>query len=102
MILAIVCWREPEGRLLLAMACVPQLLFFADQLPLALVARSARESMFLVACGTAAWWMWWWATRGQSMYVPMAAPFVIAGTYWPSLALVLRRRLVLKHREPRL
>ena len=101
-VLALICWREPEGRLLLAMACVPQLLFFADQLPLALIARSAREAMFLVAVGTAAWWTWWWTTRGQSSYVPMAAPFVIVGTYWPSLALVLRRRLVLKGRDSRL
>jgi hypothetical protein len=91
-VLAVVCWREREARLLLTMACVPQLLFFADQLPLALVARSTREAVLLSAIGMAAWCGWWWASRGHTTYVAMAAPYVIVGTYWPCLALTLYRR----------
>jgi hypothetical protein len=43
LLLAALRWRTPEGRLLLVSACVPQLLLFADQLPLWLVARTRRE-----------------------------------------------------------
>ncbi|MGQ0538059.1 MAG: hypothetical protein ACT4R6_03860, partial [Gemmatimonadaceae bacterium] len=45
-------WRTPEGRLLLAMACVPQLMLFADQLPLMLAARTRGERRFLATCLT--------------------------------------------------
>jgi len=41
--LALLRWRRPEARLLLAMACVPQNGFFYDQLPLMLIPRNRGE-----------------------------------------------------------
>ena len=42
-VLAVFRWRRPEARLLLFMACVPQLGFFYDQLVLLLVATTRVE-----------------------------------------------------------
>ncbi len=54
-LLALLRWRRPEARLLVAMACVPQLMYFADQLPLWLVAKTRRESILLSATSLVAW-----------------------------------------------
>ena len=42
MLLAMLRWRRPEGRLVAAMACVPQTYFSCDQLPPLLVPVIAR------------------------------------------------------------
>lgn len=94
LLLALLRWRTPEGRLLIAMACVPQLLFFADQLPLMLVARSDRDRKILVLCSLLAFVAWFAraiATPAMA-YVPAAEPFVLLGCYAPALAIVLRDR----------
>lgn len=44
LLLALLRWRQPEARLLVVLACGPQLLFFADQLAVGLVARTRREA----------------------------------------------------------
>src|SRR4029079_7018721 len=54
-LLVLLRWRRPEARLMAAMACVPQLMYFADQLPLWLVPRTRRETMLLSALSSAAW-----------------------------------------------
>ena len=92
LILAAFRWRTPEGRLLLAMACVPQLLFFADQLPVYLVARTRTQMAALAFCGTLAWLAWFVQLKSGDLYVPMAAPYVMIGIYAPALLLVLRGR----------
>jgi hypothetical protein len=90
-LLAILRWRRPEARLLLGMACVPQLLYFADQLPLWLVARTRRESMVLSATSLIAWFF---ALRAFNR--PGGNPafdsdaLVLAGVYLPALLIVLR------------
>lgn len=91
LLLALLRWRRPEARLLAAMACVPQLLFFADQLAVGLVARSAREAKLLSGCGMAAWALWFATVDPRAAYVPAAAPWVLAGVYLPALTLVLLR-----------
>ncbi len=88
---ALLRWRQPEARLLLAMACVPQLLFFADQLPLGLVARTRREAVSLAISGVAAFTGWWALVGPGDMYPDEAQPFVMAGFYLPALAIVLLR-----------
>lgn len=88
---ALVRWRQPEARLLLAMACVPQLLFFADQLALGLVARTRQEAVALAACGMVAFAGWWVMLAPGDAYVREAQPFVIAGLYLPALVVVLAR-----------
>jgi hypothetical protein len=91
-LLALVRWRRPEARLVAAMACVPQLMYFADQLPLWLVPQTRRETMVLSGLSAAAWI--------TSMIVNIQAgrqpafssvPYVLAGVYFPALVMVLRR-----------
>lgn len=90
-LLGLLRWRQPEARLLVAMACVPQLLYFADQLPLALVARTPSEAKFLAGCGIAAWAGWMFRLAPGDYYVLDAAPWVLGGVYLPALLVVLRR-----------
>jgi hypothetical protein len=84
-------WREPDVRLLLAFACVPQLLFFADQLPLLTIARTRREAAFLCACGWLVAALWFVRDSSHAGSVWFAAPYVLLGVYLPALYLVLRR-----------
>ena len=92
LLLALVRWRRPEARLVAAMACVPQLMYFADQLPLWLVPRTRREAMLLSALSIVAW------AAALLIEVPAgrqpafdSGPFVLAGVYLPTLVMVLRR-----------
>ena len=88
-------WRTPEGRLLLAMAILPQTPFAYDQLALWLIPRTHREGLFLTYCSwfqLAAWWMlsgfdW----RAGTVVLTSWAPYLIAGLYLPCLVMVLRR-----------
>ena len=89
---ALVRWRSADARLLLAMACVPQLLLFADQLPLWLVARDRRETMLLSAASLVAFVGWFAMLPPGEPDVLAAQPWVLAGVYLPALVLVLRRR----------
>jgi hypothetical protein len=85
-------WRRPEARLVAAMACVPQLMYFADQLPLWLVPRTRRETMVLSAVSAGAWI--------ASLIINIQAdrqpafssvPYVLVGVYLPAVIMVLRR-----------
>lgn len=90
-ILALLRWRRPEARLLVALACVPQAAMWYDQLALWLVPRSARES--LVLTGTSALSLLAAAVtyRPETLWAEHAIPYALAGTYWPALVMVLRR-----------
>ena len=91
LILALLRWRRAEARLLLAMAFVPQLLLFADQLPLMLVARTAREAALLTVGGWVAAGFWHVQDADKFGAVGFAAPYVLAGCYLPALWIVLRQ-----------
>lgn len=91
LVLALARWRQPEARLLVAMACVPQLLYFADQLPLGLVARKRSEAVALGACGIVAALAWFILLPEKGSHVNAAAPYVMVGLYLPALIMVLRR-----------
>jgi hypothetical protein len=91
LLLALLKWRRPEARLLLLMGLVPQLLFFSDQLPLSLVARTRRELVLLGAASQVGFVAFYLSLRTGDQYVLKAAPFVLASTYLPALLLVLRR-----------
>jgi hypothetical protein len=84
--LALLRWRTREAWFLLAMACVPQLLFFADQLPLFLVCRTRREALAFVGWGMAVLIVFL-----TPAFVGYAAPWALAACYLPALAIVLRR-----------
>lgn len=83
--LAVLRWRTREARLLLAMACVPQLLFFADQLPLFLVARTRQEAMAFIGWGMAVFIVYM-----MPSYLGYGAPWAMVTGYLPALGLVLR------------
>ncbi len=91
LVISLLRWRQPEARLLFAMACVPQLLFFADQFPLGLVAKTRREAVAMALCGVAAFTGWWATLLPGDLYVMQAQPFVMVGFYLPALAIVLSR-----------
>lgn len=91
LVLAILRWRRPEGRLLFAMACVPQLLFFADQLPLYLATSNRRDTGVVTFIALMSFLAWFAAFYSRVNYVEEAAPFVLGAVYLPLLVLVLRR-----------
>jgi len=88
--LALLRWRRPEARLLFVMAIVPHGLFFYDELPLWLVAKSRRESMLLCLASWIGWFGWIAVSPGPNK-VDMA-PWVIGTLYIPALVMVLMRR----------
>ena len=92
LVLAALRWRTAEGRLLLAMACTPQILFFADQLPLQLVARTRRQSAILAAASLVAFGCWYALLEPGDPYVIDAAPWVMVLLYLPALGVLLLSR----------
>jgi hypothetical protein len=95
LVLAAARWRRPEARLLLVMSCVPQTMLFYDQLPLALVARTFRQSLVFALAS--------YAPIVAIYFLPRPANDTIAATvattsvvlvwmyYLPCLIVVLRR-----------
>jgi hypothetical protein len=90
--LAALRWRQQEARLLLLYGCVPQLLLFADQLPLLLVARTRLEAALLWAASWIGAMLWLQSVPSWThAYVQTARPYVLLGIYLPALAVVLAR-----------
>jgi hypothetical protein len=83
-------WREPRVRLVVAMAAVPQLLFFADQVPLSLVAESKREAVFVTVVGWLAAAVWYVRYYHTDDFVRPAAFYVLLGCYLPAVLVALR------------
>jgi hypothetical protein len=90
-LLALLKWRRSEARLLLVMACVPQLLFWADQLPLFLIPRTKGEMKALVFWGALCFFVWKIWFEPHPAYVLARNPFVFCAIYLPCLIMVLRR-----------
>jgi hypothetical protein len=89
--LALLRWRRPEARLLLALACVPQMPLFADQLPLFLVPASLRQSLALALASGVAAALWIAGLQPGVHPSEPAARLVVPLLYLPCLAMVLRR-----------
>lgn len=88
--LSLLAVRKPDGRLLAAMSVLPQALFFYDQLPLLLAARTRQQSFALTACSQAAMLAWWLLSEPGDSVVRSAYPLVLALVYLPVLVVVLR------------
>jgi hypothetical protein len=88
-VLGVLRWRRAEGRLFLAMIAVPQELFFADQLPLQLIARTRRQSAVLAAASLAGFAGWYAFVETGDLYVVEAKPWVLGFLYGPALAVLL-------------
>jgi hypothetical protein len=94
LLLALLRWREPSGRLLAALACVPQTIGLYEALPLFLIPRSRWQGYGLAALSYV-------AAFGQAVFAPRSAasswesmnaaqwPFTFCCLYLPALALVL-------------
>jgi hypothetical protein len=91
LVAALLRWRREDARLVLAMAAVPQLPMFADQLPLMLVARTRVEGMVLALLGHIGGVLWIKTQTPGEHPSANAAIWVLAFAYYPALALVLRR-----------
>jgi hypothetical protein len=90
LLLAAFSWRTPEGRLLLAMACIPQNAAFYDQLPLMLI-PTTRKALIGYALWTQVVYV------GSELIVKTATvgqwePVIMASLYLPALAMVLFSR----------
>lgn len=82
LLLAALRWRRPEARLLLVMACLPQNLWFYDQLPLALIPQTRRTRLLWVICSHL-------ALLGYTVSRLPEQGFVIWLLYMPALACLL-------------
>jgi hypothetical protein len=91
LLLSLLRWRRAEARLLLAMACVPQLLFFYDQLPLMLVPASRRERYLLIIASDLALFVWLMTGHDSAAGPRIAQWCVMASMYLPCLIMILRR-----------
>jgi hypothetical protein len=90
-LLALLRWRTREGRLLAVMAIAPQVFYFYDQLPLALVARTGRQALALAALSWVGWAITWTTCTHKPMCVEFGEPWILPLLYLPALALVLSR-----------
>jgi hypothetical protein len=86
-VLSLLRWRRPEARLVGVMALMPQNLYFYDQLPLLLVARTGREAFALTLTS----WVAWAGMKVQCGAEPFcgahAEPWILACMYLPAAAL---------------
>ena len=81
-------WRRPEARLLLAMACVPQALFFYDQLILGLIPRTFRQSLIFSLASFVLLLTWFHRLGPGDYYVQKAIPYAL-WLYLVALVMVL-------------
>jgi len=80
-------WRSREGRTFIAMALVPQLTLFYDQLPLWLIPSTVWRSVGLSALSWVAFAQWY-PHRTDVSSVAAARPWIIWLIYAPALLLV--------------
>jgi hypothetical protein len=93
LLLALIRWRQPEARLLAALACVPQTIGLYDTLPLFLIPRSRWQGYalaglsYVAAFGQAALVP---RTPGMTLEAMLAArwPIVFVCLYLPALVMV--------------
>lgn len=88
LLLAAIAWRRAEARLLTAMAVVPQALFFYDQLLLALIPRTLRQSIVFAGGSLILFLVWRARLVPGDFEVREAVPFAY-GIYVLALTILL-------------
>lgn len=88
LLLGLLRWRRPEARMLVALACVPQVPTFYDQLFLLLIPRTFRESAVTSLLSVAAYA---YLFSRPSLTHERTATWILVTVYAPALFLVLRR-----------
>jgi len=91
--LAALRWRDERARIVLAMACVPQTMLFYDQLPLALVPRTFRQSLVWSLASYLPMVAWRFfpapADGSQGAMLGAMARVLVVVMYLPALAMAL-------------
>jgi hypothetical protein len=89
LLFALLRWRDPDARLLLALSAVPTTGLFYDFLPAAVVAQSRKESAFLALCTEIAWFsgpgypaaetydQWSWNAGIQTLWGALIPPLIL-------------------------
>lgn len=93
-LLALLRWRDPGARLLVAMAVIPHALFFYDDLTLWLIPRTHRETMLLTWCSWLAYGGWFatsYDVTAQAFDIRRMGPWILWCLYVPCLVMILRR-----------
>ena len=95
LLLSVFRWREPEGRLLLAFACIPHSMTWYDPLAVTLVARTVRESLLLALMSQLGFVASLYYERALPPDMPRVfavnAQIALWTMYIPALVMVLRR-----------
>ena len=93
LLLAVLRWRTPEARLLLALACIPQTASLYESLPLFLVSRHRRDALLLAVLSQVAALIQatYYSAPGQVLEVVIANrwPVFLVTLWMPALVLVL-------------
>jgi len=96
LLLGLLRWRRPEGRLLAALAVVPQTTGLYETLPLFLIPRRRREAyalaiLSLVAAFAAAHWFPWAGGSAEPLQANLARrwPLTLGLLYVPALILTV-------------
>lgn len=91
LLLGLLRWRSPEGRLLATLALVPLTPHLYEAVPLLLVARSRRELLLLSAGGTLGLLSVAFLPQGADFdQGPIAWMEILLSCYLPALVIVLR------------
>ena len=93
LLLALLKWRRPDARLLLALACVPQTTALYETIPLFLIPRTWSQAWALWALGLLAFAGQWLTGPyvTQAAQWASGAKWIVALLYLPCLGLVLSR-----------
>jgi hypothetical protein len=94
LLLAAIRWRTPEGRLLLALACIPQTTSLYESLPLFLVCRRRWDAYLLAVLSHVAALVQsqYYSAPGQVLETVIANrwPVFLVTLWLPALVMVLR------------
>lgn len=93
-LLALMRWRRPEARLLVALACVPHSMYWYDILPLMLIPANFREMVMLVLVSTTGLALEQVLIARETDVMSLYRDFnalIIAVAYLPATMLVLSR-----------
>lgn len=92
-LLALLRWRRPEARLIVALACVPQVGSWYEMLPLFLVPATSRETMIFASVSSLGFVLQDHVvtTTSEVEYNQQAAALIVALGYLPAVLMVLLR-----------
>ena len=90
---ALLKWRRPEARMVVALACVPQTGSWYEILPLFLVPRTRLEMMLLCAVSSAGWLLQdvVMTASNETEFNAQVGALMVALAYLPAVLMILRR-----------